>query len=257
MVETFKSMGDNALRNSQVCLGEDASMGDMVSCASPGWNAYFPDATRDGIIEECVKERKYFRRQVIQSRPAIIVFSGDSALDMFMEAFPAEITPKIDEKTTTYERLKACLETPYWLNYTDGQEHFRSRIIFSPHFSYSDSFYAGCRLSESDWDHFDEIYPDDAKAVKNKTKTTYAGVLVEINPDEEPYRSSLSEDGRSFLSARYIDPIHAIADVMLQEYNENRIRLDTKGAHLARTDGPCRFCHNELFQIEPGCLYDT
>ena len=34
-----------------VCLGEDASMGDMVHCASPGWDAYFPDKTREGVVD--------------------------------------------------------------------------------------------------------------------------------------------------------------------------------------------------------------
>lgn len=256
MIETFKSIGDEALQNSQVRLGEDASMGDMVTCASPGWNAYFPDATRQGIVEECVKNRQHFRKQVIQSRPAVIVFSGEAALRMFMEAFPVEIMPKIDESQTTYERLKACWEHPCWLNFVDGEASFRSRIVFSPHFSYPDSFDAGCRLSINDWDTFEKKYQDDAEIVKDHKEMTYSGMLVAINPDEEPYKTNLSTNGRSYLSSRYIDPIDTIAKVMLQEYEEKRLQLDKAGEHLARTDGPCRFCKNELFQIEQGCLYN-
>lgn len=166
MIETFKAMGDQALRNSQVRLGEDASMGDMVSCASPGWNAYFPDATRQGIVEECVKKRRYFRKQVIQSRPAVIVFSGEAALEMFMEAFPIEIMPKIDENQNTYQRLTGCLKNPCWLHFSNGETSFRSRIVFSPHFSYPDSFDAGCRLDADEWDTFQRKYPDDAEKVQ-------------------------------------------------------------------------------------------
>jgi len=255
MVETFKTLGDEALQNSQVRLGEDASMGDMVACASPGWNAYFPDATLQGIIENCVQKRQHFRRQVIQSRPAVIVFSGDAALRMFMDAFPVEITPKIDEKQTTYERLKDCLEHPCWLNFVDNEASFRSRIVFSPHFSYPDNFEAGCRLSNDDWESFEKQYPDDAERVHDHKQTTYSGILVTVNPDAEPYLTDLSAEGRAYLSSRYIDPIDTIAKVMLQEYHEKRLQLDQAGEHLTRTDGPCRFCNNELFQIGQGCRY--
>lgn len=127
IVETFKAKGDEALRKSEVRLGEDASMGDMVCCASPGWDAYFPDATREGII---------------------------------------------------------------------------------------------------------------------------------INPDEESYSTLLSPRSKSFLSGRYIAPIDTIAKVMLQEYEEKQLQLDNAGAYMARTDGPCRFCKNELFQIGQDCLYN-
>ncbi len=255
MIETFKAMGDEALQNSQIRLGEDASMGDMVSCASPGWDAYFPDAVREGIVHECVMKRQHFRKQVIQSRPAVIVFSGDAALKMFMDAFPIEIMPKIDENMTPYARLKACLSNPYWLTYSDGEAGFKSRIVFSPHFSYPDGFDAGCRLHEDDWNTFEAKHPDDAALVQAQKETTYAGVLVAINPDEEPYSSKLSADGKSYLSDRYLDPIDTIARVMLQEYDGKRLQLDETGEHLARTDGPCRFCRNELFQFESGCRY--
>lgn len=256
MIETFRAMGDEALGNSQVRLGEDASMGDMVSCASPGWNAYFPDATRMGIVEECVKKRQHFRKQVIQSRPAVIVFSGGAALEMFMEAFPIEIMPKIDENQTTYERLKACLDNPSWLHYVNGEASFRSRIVFSPHFSYADNFKAGCRLRADEWDTFEGTYPEDAERVQGRRETTFSGVLVSINPSEEPYSTDLSAEGKSYLSNRYIDPIDAIAKVMLQEYDEKRLQLDNAGEHLVRTDGPCKFCKNELFQLGEGCLYN-
>lgn len=256
MVESFKTMGGDALRNSQVRLGEDAAMGDMVSCASPGWNAYFPDTVREGIVHECVEKRQHFRKQVIQSRPAIIVFSGDAALQMFLDVFSREVTPRINENQSTYERLKECLENPYWLDYSDGETSFRSRIVFSPHFSYPDSFDAGCRLSNDDWDTFNADFPKDAERVQDKKSTTYSGVLVAIDPDQEPYATDLSVAGRQFLSRRYIDPIETIGKVMLQEYDQQRIKLDTTGKHLLRTDGPCQFCENELFKIGAGCRYD-
>jgi hypothetical protein len=66
----------------------------------------------------------------------------------------------------------------------------------------------------------------------------------------------LSAAGKAYLSRRYIDPIRTIAKIMLEEYEAQRLRLDKAGAHLVRSEGPCRFCQNDLFQIEKGCLYD-
>lgn len=255
MVESFKAMGDEALQNSQVRLGEDASMGDMVSCASPGWNAYFPDATLQGIVHECVEKRQHFRKQIIQSRPAVIVFSGEAALQMFLDAFPTQVTPKIKENQTTYERLKECSEIPHWLAFHDGTTSFKSRMIFSPHFSYPDSFDAGCRLSNHDWNSFETEYPADATMVQKEKETSYSGILVAINPDQEPYDTQLSSEGKLFLSNRYIDPIDTISHVMLQEYDQKRLILDNTGKHLVRSDGPCQFCENVLFQIGQGCQY--
>ncbi len=256
MIDSFKAMGDEALRNSRVRLGEDASMGDMVSCASPGWDGYFPDTIRQGIVHECVEKRQHFRRQVIQSRPDVIVFSGDAALAMFLDAFPTEVTPAIDNNQTTYQRLRQSLDTPYWLDFTDGKTHFRSRMIFSPHFSYPDSFEPGCRLDNHDWMNFEAQFPDDARVIDKEKRTTYSGILVAVNPDQEPYAAKLSSGGKSFLSERYIDPIETIAKVLLQEYDQGRLKLDDNGKHLARTDGPCQFCDNGLFKIGQGCRYD-
>jgi len=256
MVESFKSLGDEALQNSAVRLGEDAAMGDMVACASPGWDAYFPDAVLAGIVHECVEKRQHFRKQVLQSRPAVIVFSGDAALHMFQDAFPTEVTPPIKENQSLYERLQDCLETPYWLDFSDGDTSFRARMIFSPHFSYPDSFYAGCRLSNEDWTSFAEKYPDDAKTVQHAKGASYTGIFVALNPDQEPYVTNLSPVGKMFLSSRYIDPIMTIGQVLLQEYEQGRLKLDDTGKHLLRTDGPCEFCENALFQIGQGCRYD-
>jgi hypothetical protein len=52
-----------------------------------------------------------------------------------------------------------------------------------------------------------------------------------------------------------MDPVDIIARIMLQEYQAGRIALDKKTQHLVRTDGPCRFCSNELFSFKEGCPY--
>ena len=256
MIETFKQLGDERLRASDVRLGEDACMGDMVSCASPGWNAYFPDEVREGVISECVHRRRHFSRQVIQSRPAVIVFSGQASFQMFADVFPCETAPTVDARLSVYELLTACVETPYLLEFSDGDVRFTSRIVFSPHFSYPDSFDAGCRFSTEAWADFEKQHPQDAALLGRKKRSVYSGVFVDVNPDKAPYNTELSAEGKAAIELRYIDPIDAVAKVMLQEYDGNRLSLDADGKHLLRTDGPCRFCNNELFEIEQGCLYD-
>ena len=260
MIERFVSKGDSALRNSRVRLGEDASQGDMVACASPGWNAYFPDTVREGVVEECVRKRKYFSRQLIQSRPSLIVFSGNAALQMFQDVFKNNIHPEIDENLTTYQLLQRSLREPYWLEFGGEEDsHFSSRLVFSPHFSYGDSFDAGCRLSTSDWTLFQEKFPGDSERIvasKKKKDTFNDGICIYINPNDADDVSDLGAEARNFLKNLYIDPIDTIAEIMLDEYSAGRLVLDEKGEHFVRTNGPCQFCKNGLFALESGCRYD-
>ncbi len=53
-------------------IGEDISMYDMVGCASPGWSSQY-DILRFPIANRCVGKNKYVVRQLLQSRPAILL----------------------------------------------------------------------------------------------------------------------------------------------------------------------------------------
>jgi len=254
-LERFKKLAGKPLRNSKFQIGEDACQADMVPCASPGWNAYFPDEVRNDIVAECVKGRLYVAEQLIQTRPAVIVFAGNAALNMFLRVFDGKVSPAIDPSADTLVLLKKALDTPYWLKIGKGKHAFKSRLIFSPHFSYGDNFIAGCRMSDKQWEEFCARFPEDAKTVQPRKKAVFGGSILILDPSKSPWVDSLSEMAKKSLSPFYTDPIGLIAGIILQEYEAGRIRLDERAGHLARTAGPCRFCGNELFRFKEGCPY--
>ena len=254
-LDRFKELAGKGLERSKFQIGEDACQADMVACASPGWNAYFPDKTRNDIVQECVKMRLYMVEQLIQSRPAVIVFAGNAALNMFLQIFDGKVSPAIDPLEGTFELLQKALKTPYWLRIAKGNYAFKSRLIFSPHFSYWENFLAGCRMTTQQWENFTQKFPEDVKLVKSQTRNVFGGILLTLNPSESPWADTLSAGAKKLLIPYYMDPVDIIARIMLQEYEAGRIRLDKKTQHLVRTDGPCRFCSNELFCFKEGCSY--
>lgn len=258
ILQKFKDMAGGDLKNVQI--GEDASQGDMVACASPGWNAYFPDNVLNGIVDECVRKRNMLGRQLVQSRPAVIVFSGNGAISMFDKVFGKNIEPELDAGANTFKLLKDCLSKPYWLRISDSNNNinFTSRLIFAPHFSYPDNYKSGCRLTAENWKKFKADFEADVKSIdedENVKEVYGGGVNVTINPDADEWKSKLTPKAAKLLAKEYIDPVDTIARIMLQEYEAGRIKLDKNKEHLERTDGPCRFCSNELFEIEGGCKY--
>jgi hypothetical protein len=254
-LDRFKKLAGNPLKQSKFQIGEDACQADMVACASPGWNAYFPDKTRSDIVQECVKMRLYMAEQLIQTRPAVIVFAGNSALNMFLQIFDGKISPEVNPFEDTFELLQKALKTPYWLRIAKGGYGFKSRLIFSPHFSYWENFLAGCRMPAQQWEDFVREFPADEKLVRSQKRNVFGGVLLTINPSESPWPETLSAGAREMLAPYYMDPVDIIARIMLQEYEAGRIKLDKKTEHLVRTGGPCRFCSNELFRFKEGCPY--
>jgi len=248
--ETFKEAGDDALKQSDVSLGDDASQGDMVACASPGWNAYFTDIARNNIVDNCVDKNRYLPNQVIYSQPAVIVFSGNSAYSMFRSFFGQWID-EMDKFETTWEQLSYCRKTPVYLNYDNDGVRFKSRLVFSPHFSYSSNFACGIWIPESQFETIQEISPKDWRFIKKNGKSAYRAILLKGEVDD--YKDKLSSTVLDVISPYYCDVEGSIADVMLQEYNNGVISLDADGKHFMRTRSSCNFCTNDVFGFVDQC----
>lgn len=227
----------------------------MVACASPGWDKYFPDPVRLGITAECVHNRGFLARQIVQTNPAVIVFSGGSAFEMFFERFRADISPTPDQTLGTHDLLKRCAAEPYYLKFDHDKFPIRARLVFSPHFSYPDGFRAGCRFDETGWSDFKRDFPEETGLLAEQTRTVYGGFLVRIDPSEDKWKTKLGADVLHVLSDRYIDPQSLIADILQQEYDKKNLVLDPGTGHFKRTQGPCRFCDNQLFKLGEGCRY--
>lgn len=249
------------LENSLLEMGEDVCQGDMVACASPGWgDDYLFDEERKGIVEECVIKRRYLALQLMQSRPACVVFSGKSALNMFIKTFPDAITPALDLSVDTYDLLRKCAAEEVWLEVETPSGPFKARVVLSGHFSWKSNFFAGSRFSPTQWQEFEENYPDAVQKLVATPKIVQrlwdGAMLVFIRNEGAPTREELGNAPWQVLMDQYLDPPDLMADVLTQEYDQGRLSYNSTTRHLERTDGPCEFCDNSVFSLPGGCGYD-
>ena len=240
----------------QLALGEDACQADMVACASPGWDKWFPDKARRGIENECVRKRMYLLLQLLQTRPKIIVFSGMSAFSMFYAVMKPYIAPILDLNKDTYITLRDSISNEIRLNIEDnGSKLVSSRLAISPHFSYSDNFRPQYRFSKAEWDEYSKNFNTEfsllAKIAKLNSDNTCC-IIFEDDPNA-PTSKSIGEDVWNILQEHLFNAEDCIAEIILDEYNKGQIMVE-KG-HLKRSDGPCRFCDNQLFSFAEGCPY--
>lgn len=256
ILEKFASQAN--LGDANLAMGEDVCQGDMVACASPGWGSYLNADERRGIVDECVKTRRYLPLQLIQTQPACVVFSGRAALGMFMEAFPGAIEPSLNVESDPFTLLKRCIDETIWLTFQTLAGPIKARVVVSPHFSYSSNFARRCRFKPEHWQDFKVSFPGAAQKLEDAgvVDKAFSGVMiVDIYASNAPSSSALGASAWQILLEHFMDPPALIASVLTQEYEAGRISLDPTTKHLMRTDGPCEYCDNSLFSLPGGCPY--
>ena len=140
-------------RDAKLAVGEDLTYGNMVASPSAKWitrrdpgNPDMPPMTeeeRDGIVSECFRERRYFRRQLFQALPAVILVFSQNTARAFIGEMAERFTlgaPELDEP------LEELMEREVRLRYgeSDGRE-LDARVIFSPHITGSPEVFAAAR----------------------------------------------------------------------------------------------------------------
>jgi len=100
-------------------LGEDVCQLDMVGCASPGWGSAY-DIDKDEVVGNCVRNHAWALKQLLQTNPRMIVFSGRSAFQMFADVFGGAIQPELPEIGETYGLLAETCRRPYYLTIESG-----------------------------------------------------------------------------------------------------------------------------------------
>lgn len=128
----------------QLKLGEDLAYMNMVACPSAKWRTQ-PDPSdssmpimtvteRNGIVNECFYERKYFRRQLRQALPAVVMVFSQNTANAFIAEFQehfVEGSPQPGEPVANLLRRTVRLR---YGNLPDGTA-LTARVIFSPHIS--------------------------------------------------------------------------------------------------------------------------
>jgi hypothetical protein len=268
--------------NAQLRMGEDVCQLDMVACASPHWNPGFlggTDESEQTIITDCVAKNAWAMKQLVQTQPAVLYLVSEVSYGMFRASFGAliERDPPLSDNPAdgvytllaeTTDRAHPC--TFRFDTTIDGRPYsLRTRLVVTPHFSYSTNFMLQFRLSPERWQALQTSDPACAQFLKSDKRliyqpslqaTDYAAFLVQedvagvFSDLESKYPASAAE-----LTASFYDPNRMMGDVLADLYGQGELAYGPVGAGpleaLARTAGACRFCVNDRWHFPQGCPY--
>jgi|JI10StandDraft_1071094.scaffolds.fasta_scaffold113689_3 hypothetical protein len=113
-------------------LGEDMSLHDMVACATPGWSAEKLGIDRQPLRDNCVKKNQYTPRQIVQSRPTLILFAGLDAFEMFLDHFRTGVVEPYD-RASAAANVTGQGHARYTLRHGDWLAH----LVIMGHLSYA------------------------------------------------------------------------------------------------------------------------
>lgn len=270
VLERFKELVDGPLKYAPLSISEDVAQHDLIACASPGWSSAY-DIPRNKITKSCVTDNAWLLSQLVQSKPAVIVIVGESSFAMFISIFAPFLKdfnyqyPTAADKNgliikETYQLLRETTERKKFLHIKVGNFELKSRIVISPHFSYQDNFIRHSRLTDSAWDAFLTEFPEDyavlveSRRIRENTWNNVIPIIID-GPDDE-IKNKMSTSAWRVLMAYYVDPIKMLAEVLVQELEDDRLQYDEKINRLKRNEGSCQFCVNNLWTFPEGCAYD-
>jgi len=122
-------------------VGEDLAYANMVACPSAKWTTKanpddpkLPPMTtrqRDGIVDECFNERRYFLRQLFQTLPTVILIFSQSTANGVIGTLKGRFSmgnPKVGEPVT--ELIKRDIRIQYG---ESGGKVLDAVVLFAPH----------------------------------------------------------------------------------------------------------------------------
>jgi hypothetical protein len=241
-------------------LAEDVCQLDMVACASPGWGEVYK-IDKQEVVKACVHANTWVIKQLIQSNPKVILFSGRSAFDMFNQIFKPFVVPAMWDNMDVYGLLKMTARDPHYLDikFEDGSlaYHLRARLVIAPHFSYDENFVPHSRFSAEEWERFKTDFPEAVIDLEKELRVT--------KPNRDDYRGISVENLKAFqdrhpvativIIQNLVDPSALIGQGISQEILMENIPFNEEDGHLERAPGPCRFCVNGTWSFPEGCPY--
>ncbi len=236
-------------------IGEDVSQGDMIACASPGWSRKSFDIPTRRISQNCAGDRRFALRQVLQSQPSVLLFVGNSALSMFADHAPALPWLAAWKARDAFQLLSETTSRATYLDLEDEGVSLHARILCAPHFSYSDNYEPGVRMTLFAWRDFEREHAEDARRLAPHlswvvTDGETTGVLLRLDPRSPS--APLSEPARAALAPRFMDPVSMLAGALFEEIQRGNLSFD--GQRLGRAPGGCRFC--TTWSLPGGCAYE-
>ncbi len=256
VLERFSERTNQALP----IMGEDVSMHDMVACASPGWSDSY-DIPRETIIRHCVNKHDYVLRQLIQSRPTILIIVSTSSLLMFAESLEAAggCFDFEYKDRDIYDLLRETTQRKCYLDLTHNGVTVHTQVLLTPHFSYFSNFRPQARFSLNAWNAFKEEFPNDAQTLEEEgiiQDTTWNNyVPLKIDDKNDPIQNKLGVNAWEIILARFYDPYELLTDALVKAYDEGILQFDNTLSRMTRSEGDCQFCKNEQWSFPEGCPY--
>jgi hypothetical protein len=261
-------------------MGEDVCQLDMVACASPHWTPEFVGGTTGAervVIDNCVVKNAWAVKQLVHTQPAVLFLVGESTWDMFRDAFGALVhrTPGLSSRPAdgAFTLLRETTDPghPAYVSFAvkiDGRPYaLKTRLVVSPHFSYSTNFLPQWRLSPTDWSALRSKYPQVARLLQHDRRVAYRGgiegddfvsLTLEQGGDELLALIKRQSPGAAtLLRANFYDAHRMMAGVLDDMYAKGELAYGRAGnvEALTRTDGACRFCVNDRWRFPLGCPY--
>lgn len=264
-------------------MGEDVGQLDMVACASPHWTPAFLGGTKESvetIVHNCVMQNAWAMRQMVQTKPAILYLVGEASFNMFDAAFgallkrdpPLSRRPADGAFTLLYETTDPA--HPCYIEFSteiDAMPYtLRTRLVITPHFSYSTNFLPQFRLSPEQWQELQTSSPacaaflqqDQRLTYTPATEGSYAAFSIHDTANVGPVFQDLESrfpDNISELKNCFYDAHVMMGNVLIDLYGQGALAFGNAGPEaaqvLTRTEGSCRFCVNQFWQFPLGCPY--
>jgi hypothetical protein len=271
-----KGAPDPALR-----MGEDVCQLDMVACASPHWNPGFLGGTpqsEQSVINNCVSVNGWAIKQLVHTRPAVLYLVGEPTYAMFAGALGGAIErdPPLSSAPAdgafTLLRESTDPAHPCTLHIAvsvDGTAYeLETRLVVTPHFSYSTNFMAQFRLAPEQWQALQASDPACATFLQTDPRLTFTPPVKPtdfaaflITGDDRSVAADLAARfsiSAAVLEAGFFDPHAMMGAVLAELYDSGGLvygKLADGSSGLARTEGSCRFCVNDRWQFPLGCPY--
>ena len=138
----------------KLTVGEDLAYGNMVASPSAKWTTKadpkdpaLPPMTEDeraGIVKECMRERRYFLRQLFQSLPPVLLIFSQSTANAFNEEMGDRFSVGKPKPRESVEELMKREVRLHYGDLPDGRT-IDSRVIYSPHITGNPEEFAPAR----------------------------------------------------------------------------------------------------------------
>jgi hypothetical protein len=284
VLEAFQELIRGDHPTAELRMGEDVGQLDMVACASPHWTPDYlggSPQSEQTVIANCVSTNAWAVKQLLQTKPVVLYLVGESSYNMFRDAFGGLIVrdPPLSERPAdgAFTLLRETCDSSHPCRIAfeatiDGLAYqLSTQLVVTPHFSYSTNFTPQIRLSPAGWQSLQRDDPDCAQFLTTDKRIVFVPPLQAydyaaflISADVEGVMGDLKQrfpQSFDLLEAGFYDSHGMMAGLLADLYGAGQLSYGPvpggKAGEeaLQRTEGPCRFCVNELWTFPLGCPY--